>query len=83
VELLEEMPQPTQVLLLSKIEWEHFFCLASIIQSPKLVSFPSFCHPPISSYLVSPSQRFQILNENPNSFFKKISDFNAGMFSFE
>ncbi len=53
------MPRPSQALLLSKIEWEHLPCLASLIHIPKLVPFPSFPPLPISSCLVFPSPRLQ------------------------
>jgi hypothetical protein len=37
--------------------------LAFLIQTPKLVSFPCFCPPPIFYCLVSPSPRLQILED--------------------
>ncbi len=63
LELPKEMPWPNQALPFSKIEWEHLPCLASLIQTLDFFSFPSFPPLPISSRLVSPSPRLQILKE--------------------
>jgi len=35
------MPRPSQVLLLSRIEWEHPPCPTFFMQTPKSISFPS------------------------------------------
>jgi len=59
------MPWPSQALCLSRIEWEHFPCLASLMRTPKFVSFPSSCTPPLSSWLVSTSLRLQVPEEIP------------------
>ncbi len=63
LESLEGMPQPSQALLLSRIEWEHFPCPTFLILTLELVSFPSFCPLPISSCLMSPSPRLQVPKE--------------------
>ncbi len=72
LEFLEKMPWPSQVLPLYGIEWEHLTCPASLIQTLEFVSFPSFCPPPISSCLVSPSLRFQVLEEISTHVFPKF-----------
>jgi hypothetical protein len=58
------MKHPSLALPLFRIEWEHLPCFASLMQTPKSVSFPSFCLPLFSSWLVSPSSKHQDLKEN-------------------
>jgi hypothetical protein len=60
LELLEEMPWPTQAFLLSGIEWGHLPSFASLIPTIEFVSFPSFWPPPISYCLLSPSPKLQV-----------------------
>ncbi len=62
----------TQPLLLFGIEWGHLPSFASLIPTLEFVSFPSFCRPPISFCLLSPSPRFQVLEEISAHVFLKF-----------
>ncbi len=63
LELPKEMSQPSQALPFSRIKWEHLPCPTSLIRTFEFVSFPSFSPPPISSFLVSPSPKLQVLEK--------------------
>jgi hypothetical protein len=55
------MAKPSSIFLK---DWMGTSFLSYIFElTPKLVSFPSFSPPPISSYLVSPSLRLQVHEE--------------------
>ncbi len=63
LELLEEMPHPSQVLPLIRTQWKHLPCPTYLMWTLESISFPSSCPPPIASWLVSPSPKFQIPTE--------------------
>jgi hypothetical protein len=82
LELLEEMPRPSQVLLLSGIEWEHLPCPTFFMQTPKSISFPS-SYPLFNLLLVGVSFSKALTPlRNLDSCFSRISNSNEGVFSF-